>query len=759
MSVAYKCKFFFFPNFLTLFNTFCAHFFKKEAPKESFTPIIPRPTDLTISQAQQPKFPLLKNEAVQEIIESEEILREIPNLNYINYHRPLEKTIISSGFSTPFVSNSNITLSKHPSHRSELISNFVHLIFNDRVSEAKKDCAALLMALDNKFSRLALVHELSLRVNESGQTLLNAEQFELIVRLLNYSLQQDCYYLDRSTSGRRLGLGDVNGLAAAILPLSISFYKKIGNHVNQHVFTCIQAHSIWDNISFWESTFYQRVEKKIISICRPSKMINQFEHTPLDVAAEQLRLSSQWTDKQLKEQANNEESIVYCQAVEFVNMIVALKVPLDIGTHEKNFRNVRMNLPLMEGKQNDTNLAVSGSGNAVGREREEKDTDKDGREFDNESGFEEGLNGKAQSTLSEISSNVIKFVSTFVDKVCPEAGVSEEHIRALHQIIPSAVALQCESSEEISKENKKMTLCKKLRISPPSLLPEEELVINGLRAYLLEDDRYEIKRLSLTRAEDESSLTSVSFPLPAEGALFLTNFRLIFKGRPCDIFTSESFVSRSLPIATLVKDKKKNLPCNYLIAAIDQYFQEGVPITSNFQLIKIAFDEEVSSEEIENCQKLIKKTKTPPSIFQLLVYGNWQSSSGTQMNLSNTIQRVKDKNSTIKGFAKKTLKKTAAAAGIPIKAKNRKSKYIIPSIIGNGSKTLPHLSGRQLVTIDLTEDKSADDDTSLSSNCSNLFIGTILSNSLKEDFYYLSEASKEEDTQNFKHHVHDFQQA
>ena len=48
--------------------------------------------------------------------------------------------------------------------------------------------------------------------------------------------------------------------------------------------------------------------------------------------------------------------------------------------------------------------------------------------LDAESGFEEDT--------SEIGSNVIRFVSRFVDKVCTESGVSEDHIKSLHTMIP-----------------------------------------------------------------------------------------------------------------------------------------------------------------------------------------------------------------------------------------------------------------------------------------------------------------------------------
>lgn len=54
--------------------------------------------------------------------------------------------------------------------------------------------------------------------------------------------------------------------------------------------------------------------------------------------------------------------------------------------------------------------------------------------FDAESGFEE------ESTDAGAAS-VVRFVSRFVDKVCTDAGVTEDHIKALHQMIPGILVI------------------------------------------------------------------------------------------------------------------------------------------------------------------------------------------------------------------------------------------------------------------------------------------------------------------------------
>lgn len=60
----------------------------------------------------------------------------------------------------------------------------------------------------------------------------------------------------------------------------------------------------------------------------------------------------------------------------------------------------------------------------------------------------------------------------------------------------------------------------------PALLKGEEMLCDGLRCYLLADGR------ELGRGGDAGGPCLI----PAEGAVFLTNYRVIFKGTPVDQF-------------------------------------------------------------------------------------------------------------------------------------------------------------------------------------------------------------------------------
>lgn len=66
---------------------------------------------------------------------------------------------------------------------------------------------------------------------------------------------------------------------------------------------------------------------------------------------------------------------------------------------------------------------------------------------DAESGFEETDPG-------ETGGAVIRMVSRFVDRVCTEGGVSAEHVRCLHQMVPGVVHMHIETLETVHRESK-----------------------------------------------------------------------------------------------------------------------------------------------------------------------------------------------------------------------------------------------------------------------------------------------------------------
>jgi len=80
----------------------------------------------------------------------------------------------------------------------------------------------------------------------------------------------------------------------------------------------------------------------------------------------------------------------------------------------------------------------------------------------------------------------------------------------------------------------------------------------------------------------------------------------------------EQIVVRSFPVTSLTKEKK--VAVQYL-AHLDQWLQEGLQLRScTFQLMKLAFDEEVTAEHIDNLRKLIHKIRHPPNFWHYFAF-------------------------------------------------------------------------------------------------------------------------------------------
>lgn len=157
---------------------------------------------------------------------------------------------------------------------------------------------------------------------------------------------------------------DEHGVAAALLPLSTAFCRKLCTGVIQFAYTCIQEHPVWKSQQFWEAAFYQDVQTQIKALYLPrlnnsnshhydSNYTNSWnrsspsnsgglkdyrasilsrvqEPSALEIAAEQMRLHSTIDPAKLRELISSEESTLYSQAIHYANRMVSLLIPPDV---------------------------------------------------------------------------------------------------------------------------------------------------------------------------------------------------------------------------------------------------------------------------------------------------------------------------------------------------------------------------------------------------------------------------------------------
>ncbi|XP_018572476.1 myotubularin-related protein 13 isoform X1 [Anoplophora glabripennis] len=652
--------------------------YTNETPNpQSYAQKILVPPEGAFARIHQPPLPLINSEKVQAIID--EGLSKNNLKSRLSSLRPIQPRIVPMG---PNISNlnDNKNVVSNSARRLEVLRNCINCIFENKISDARKTFPAVLRALQSKQARLALCNELSHHVSGT-KAMLEHQQFDLVVRLMNCALQDDSSM-------------DEHGVAAALLPLATIFCRKLCTGIIQFAYTCIQEHAVWQNQQFWEAAFYQDVQKDIKALYtsraenlnprlsnellsptspreskdftwhRKSILSRVQEATALEIAAEQMRIWNSIDPEKQKELITCEENTMYSQAIHYANRMVYLLIPLDMG-HKASKQDLF-----------DDERASNSIANSVA----ESDS------ADAESGFEDQDPGETGNT-------VIRIVSRFIDKVCNEGGVTRDHIRNLHQMIPGVVHMHIETLEAVHRESKRLPPIQKPKILTPNMLPGEECIMEGLRVYLLPDGR-----------EESSAGLLGGLPLlPAEGAIFLTNYRIIFKGIPCDSFACEQVVVRSFPVTSLTKEKK--VAVQYL-AHLDQWLQEGLQLRScTFQLMKLAFDEEVTAENIDTLRKLIHKIRHPPDVFHHFAF------TGQVVVSQTPLHKNKEKNATLRGFAKKTLLKTARKAGFKQKSSSKRQKYVLPNMSMNNSNKYMTSPGR--MSLPITDDYNHDDDLSI----------------------------------------------
>ncbi|CAB3252550.1 unnamed protein product [Arctia plantaginis] len=609
---------------------------------QAFQQRILRPPEGASSRIHQPPLPPLDAARVREVMREVQARTSQTKLSAL---RPPQARIVPPAAPPTGATEYNHLLLTNSARRLEVLRSCIAAIFECRYADARKSFPGVLRAMRAPAARAALVRDLASRL-PSNKHLLHHHQFELVVRLMNCALQAATAL-------------DEHSIAAAMLPLATAYCRKLCTGVIQYAYMCIQEHPVWTSQQFWEAAFYQDVQRDIKALYLPSpthqrvpsprddeeyiSLLKAQEPSALEIAAEQMRLWPSLPQEKQREIIQSEESTLYSQAIHYANRMVYLLLPLEGAGRRADVRG------------DDADRASNSITNSVA----ESDS------VDAESGFEEADPGEA-------GNNVIKMVSRFVDKVCTEGGVTADHVRCLHQMIPGVVHMHLETLDAVARESRRLPPVQKPRIVAPALVPGETVSVPALRAYLVSDGRH----------------TPL---LPAEGALFLTNYRILFKGTPTDPYACEQTVVRSFPLCSLTREKAVR---THYLPHLEQSLQEGLQLRSaTFQLIKVALDEEVSSEAVESFRKQVARLRHPE--HPLLHFALAPRAQPAP-------KHHQPKHHTLKGFAKKTLLKTARKAGLKPKPSKRQ-KYVLPSTDARSLTSPPLMSSLSADTLSLEE--------------------------------------------------------
>ncbi|CAI5786790.1 Hypothetical predicted protein [Podarcis lilfordi] len=595
------------------------HLYKNENPYPAVTMHkVQKPTEGCHLRLHQRPFPRLDEGTIQWIVDQATAkLQTAPPLV-----KAEKKCMVPSGPPLGAILDRNGIILANSARRLEVVRNCISYVFESKMLEAKKLLPAVLRAMKSRAARHCLTQELNLHVQQN-RAVLDHQQFDFIVRMMNCCLQ-DC------------SASDEHGVAAALLPLVTAFCRKLSPGITQFAYSCVQEHLVWTNIQFWEAMFYSDVQNHIRALYlegiedegenhaekASEEGPPQEEKSALEIAAEQCRLWPTVSREKQQELIQKEESTVFSQAIHYANRMSYLLLPLDTSKNR-----------LLRGSGLGDAESVSNSfiTNSIAGSVADS--------YDTESGFED-----AES--SDVANYVVRFINRFVDKVCTESGVTNEHLKGLHVMIPDIVQMHIETLDAVQRESKRLPPIQKPKLLRPSLLMGEESVMEGLRVYLMPDGR------------EEASGGAVGGPplLPAEGAIFLTTYRVIFKGTPTDPLVGEQVVVRSFPIASLTKEEKITVQ-----AQADQFITEGCAQlqlrSCTFQLLRIAFDEEVASESAETFRKHLNKLRYPQQASDTFAFTVGHLSKAALQ------PKVKEKNPSLRTISRNLVKNAKRTIG------------------------------------------------------------------------------------------------
>ncbi|XP_069048294.1 myotubularin-related protein 5 isoform X4 [Lepisosteus oculatus] len=602
---------------------------------------VQKPTEGSHLRSHQTTFPVLDDVTVQLFIDHAAAkLRTAPPAV-----KAEKKCMVPSGPPLTAIVDKNGNVLANSARRLEVVRNCITYIFENKMLEAKKLLPAVLRALKGRAARHCLTQELNLHVQQN-RAVLDDQQFDYIVRMMNCTLQ-DCSHTDEY------------GIAAALLPLVTAFCRKLGAGITQFAYSCVQEHSVWTNMQFWEAMFYSDVQNHIRALYVE---VSEGEHPSpdqeepvqeakcaLEIASEQRRLWPTLSKEKQQELIQKEESTVFSQAIHYANRMSYLLLPLDTSKNR---------LLRSTGLGDVESVSNSFVTNSIAGSMAES--------YDTESGFED-----AES--SDVANSVVRFINRFVDKVCNESGVTNEHLKALHTMIPDIVQMHIETLDAVHRESKRLPPIQKPKLLRPALLVGEELVMDGLRVYLIGDGR-----------EEATGVLGGPPLLQAEGAIFLTTYRLIFKGTPNDPLVGEQVVTRSFPIASLTKEKKISVSLQ-----AEQFIQEGLQLRScTFQLMKIAFDEEVASDSAEILRKHIHKLRYPQHVHGTFAFTVGQSSKLVVEH------KHKEKNQSLNSWQTNELFHGLKSGVLTMGRMSHSTTTLSKNLMKNAKKTI----GRQYVT-------------------------------------------------------------
>lgn len=475
----------------------------------------------------------------------------------------------------------------------DLLINCLDAIFQNKILEARKYIPTVTQTLKSGIVSDSLVPELVDHIMEFG-VLLGTEQFDLIVKVMNSAL------VDEKS-------------AMNLLPMTTIIYREINPGVPQYVCTCLQNHHIWGKLEFWKEALYAAIQAELVRIYSEGETRDMDSRRMTDIGSvedDEGDTVPEIGDITLRSRQRIRST---APAVNRARMRATQRVGLSRSTR------VRMR----------ASTAIPKVSEGVLPPEAEPVTSQEAlHHLAKQLSLWPTLSEERKMTLTRqeenaVQNQIILFVQRIINLRTPVeflGGVEEQNIftselegfigRLLRMVevnlrfdftehgkireqIHDMIVIHLDSLVGLRKELKRLPIAKVKIIKPP-LLPGEVTVLEGIHTYLLPDGR-------------ENGLLA-----PAEGHIFLTSYRVIFLGTPCDPHAPNVIVTRSMPVASIFRLKKLQ---QYPLPQLGITTVSGLQMRSTTaELIRIGFDEDVSQMDIKNVLDKILTLRNPPKI-------------------------------------------------------------------------------------------------------------------------------------------------
>ena len=112
-------------------------------------------------------------------------------------------------------------------------------------------------------------------------------------------------------------------------------------YMNFNFFCALQDHAVWQNLQFWESSFFNDVQEGITSLylamnennnsAHGSPSISQRDKSVLELSADEMKKWTLLDDSLKQERMTAEEKTVYSKVFDYTNRMICLLCPMELN--------------------------------------------------------------------------------------------------------------------------------------------------------------------------------------------------------------------------------------------------------------------------------------------------------------------------------------------------------------------------------------------------------------------------------------------